>query len=102
MLWWWGYTEPVSPRPPRLHRISSLLGRFGHLRYFRFGWKRTLVNQCPMEERLKLAALARRGNALPSDRKRSPISESLEGGPERRRAAAAEDCSNQLAVRHPA
>jgi hypothetical protein len=24
MLWWWGYTEPVSPRPPRLHRISTL------------------------------------------------------------------------------
>ena len=23
MLWWWGYTEPVSPRPPRLHRIST-------------------------------------------------------------------------------
>jgi hypothetical protein len=24
MLWWWGYTEPVSPRPPRLHRISTV------------------------------------------------------------------------------
>jgi len=23
MPWWWGYTEPVSPRPPRLHRIST-------------------------------------------------------------------------------
>ena len=22
--WWWGCTEPVSPRPPRLHRISTL------------------------------------------------------------------------------
>jgi hypothetical protein len=24
MPWWWGYTETVSPRPPRLHRISTL------------------------------------------------------------------------------
>jgi len=23
MPWWWGYTETVSPRPPRLHRIST-------------------------------------------------------------------------------
>ena len=23
MHWWWGYTETVSPRPPRLHRIST-------------------------------------------------------------------------------
>jgi hypothetical protein len=22
MPWWWGYTETVLPRPPRLHRIS--------------------------------------------------------------------------------
>jgi len=22
--WWWGYTEPVSPRPPHLHRISTI------------------------------------------------------------------------------
>ena len=21
--WWWGYTETVSPCPPRLHRIST-------------------------------------------------------------------------------
>ena len=26
MPWWWGYTETVSPRPPRLHRISTTLG----------------------------------------------------------------------------
>ena len=24
MPWWWGYTETVSPRPPRLHRISTI------------------------------------------------------------------------------
>src|SRR6476659_5730114 len=23
MPWWWGYTETVLPRPPRLHRIST-------------------------------------------------------------------------------
>jgi hypothetical protein len=23
MPWWWGYTETVSPRSPRLHRIST-------------------------------------------------------------------------------
>ena len=23
MPWWWGYTETVSPSPPRLHRIST-------------------------------------------------------------------------------
>jgi hypothetical protein len=27
MPWWWGYTEPVSPRPPRLHRISTIFDR---------------------------------------------------------------------------
>jgi hypothetical protein len=27
----------------------ALLGRFRHLRYFRFGWERTLVNQMPVE-----------------------------------------------------
>src|SRR5713226_424043 len=27
--WWWGYTEPVSPRPPHLHRISSLGSNVG-------------------------------------------------------------------------
>jgi hypothetical protein len=27
----------------------ALLGRFRHLRYFRFGWERTLVNRMPME-----------------------------------------------------
>ena len=26
MPWWWGYTETVSPSPPRLHRISTKLG----------------------------------------------------------------------------
>jgi hypothetical protein len=25
MPWWWGYTETVSPSPPRLHRISTRL-----------------------------------------------------------------------------
>ena len=25
MPWWWVYTETVSPRPPRLHRISTLM-----------------------------------------------------------------------------
>ena len=28
MPWWWGYTETVSPRPPRLHRISTLTTTF--------------------------------------------------------------------------
>src|SRR6516225_6903424 len=27
MSWWWGYTETVSPRPPRLHRISTTSGK---------------------------------------------------------------------------
>jgi hypothetical protein len=27
----------------------ALLGRFRHLRYFRFGWERTLVNRMPNE-----------------------------------------------------
>ena len=27
MSWWWGYTETVSPRPPRLHRISTIFDR---------------------------------------------------------------------------
>jgi hypothetical protein len=27
----------------------ALLGRFRHLRYFRFGWERTLVNRMPDE-----------------------------------------------------
>ena len=31
MLWWWGYTEPVSPRPPRLHRIFTSLDSLGSL-----------------------------------------------------------------------
>jgi hypothetical protein len=26
MPWWWGYAETVSPRPPRLHRISTQPG----------------------------------------------------------------------------
>jgi hypothetical protein len=30
--------------------LVALLGRFRHLRYFRFGWERTLDNQCPMED----------------------------------------------------
>src|SRR6202795_392705 len=39
MPWWWGYTETVSPRPPRLHRISTIrvlcptsAGRLLHLK----------------------------------------------------------------------
>jgi hypothetical protein len=31
MPWWWGCTETVSPRPPRLHRISTLLDAFASL-----------------------------------------------------------------------
>jgi hypothetical protein len=27
----------------------ALLGRCRHLRYFRFGWERTLVNRMPVE-----------------------------------------------------
>ncbi len=30
MHWWWGYIETVSPRPPRLHRISTKLRNTQH------------------------------------------------------------------------
>ena len=37
MPWWWAYTETLSPRPPRLHRISTKDGpdaiEMGCLRY---------------------------------------------------------------------
>lgn len=31
MPWWWGCIETVSPRTPRLHRISASLDTFGSL-----------------------------------------------------------------------
>jgi hypothetical protein len=39
-------------QPTLLQRMSlevALLGRVRHLRYFRFGWERTLVNRMPDE-----------------------------------------------------
>ena len=33
----------------RVSLLLALLGRCRHLRYFRFGWERTLVNQMPDE-----------------------------------------------------
>jgi hypothetical protein len=30
----------------------ALLGRFRHLRYFRFGWERTLVDRMPDERKI--------------------------------------------------
>jgi hypothetical protein len=37
-------------------RLLALLGRCRHLRYFRFGWERTLVNRTPDECKIGIEA----------------------------------------------
>ena len=72
MPWWWGYTETVSPRPPHLHRISSLGSNVGGTCGLEpHALRRTAANRIDVAARLSVRTTAAcrlfpSGEALPS------------------------------------
>jgi hypothetical protein len=50
MLWWWGYSETVSPGPPHLHRISTASAVTSLFRADADATEETIVNALCMAE----------------------------------------------------